>query len=300
MFGSVGTSWRLSEKIGRGYFWIYCKKDLFNINIHDFYFLEDSFMEFDLPEYLSISYYQSISGEELSPYRRLSAGSVKSFIGGNKTYRVLIHKNIPIRSVGIEITPAYYEHYLKQQYPDENINAYEAFRAIDQTNDFPEMVFLLSQVMNYRGSSFASKLFYEGKVAEAVSMVIERMKKSEPKQEYRIEESDIQRLETVTAYINDHFASEIPLARLTRIACMGTTKFKSTFKQFHGCTVTEYIQQRRIGQAEHLLSATDFPIGQIARTVGYNSSSRFSELFRRSTGLLPREYRKIINNGNSG
>lgn len=31
--------------------------------------------------------------------------------------RVLIHKNIPIRSIGVEIMPAYYEDYLKKQYP---------------------------------------------------------------------------------------------------------------------------------------------------------------------------------------
>ena len=35
---------------------------------------------------------------------------------------MLIHKNIPIRSIGIEIMPAYYEDYLKKQYPDEYRN----------------------------------------------------------------------------------------------------------------------------------------------------------------------------------
>lgn len=250
-------------------------------------------MEFNLPECLSITHYESISGDELSPYRRLSADCIKSFIGGNNPYRILIHKKIPIRSVGIEIMPAYYEYYLKQQYPDENINAYEAFHQVEQTSNFPEMLFLLNQVKNYRGSGFASKLFYEGKVAEAVSMVIDRAKVSEqPKK--RVNNIDIQGLENVTAYINDHFASELPLKKLAKIACMGTTKFKYSFKQFHGCTVTEYIRQKRIGQAEHMLSATDLPIGLIARTVGYSGAGHFSKLFKMSTGLMPREYRKNI------
>ena len=34
-------------------------------------------------------------------------------------------------------------------------------------------------------------------------------------------------------------------------------------------------------------------IGQIAESVGYLKASRFTELFKRSTGLLPNEYRKI-------
>ncbi|WP_235436105.1 helix-turn-helix domain-containing protein [Gottschalkia purinilytica] len=136
-------------------------------------------------------------------------------------------------------------------------------------------------------------MFYEGKVAEAVSLIVERKRKKKSEAYTSLYKQDIQKIETVTAYLNDHYAYTIPLERLAKIACMGTTKLKTTFKQFHGCTVTEYIQQRRMGQAEHLLSDTDFPIGQIAETVGYTSASRFAELFRKSTGLLPGEYRKM-------
>ena len=74
-------------------------------------------MEFNLPEALSITQYESISGEELNPYRRMSAGCIKAFIGGYKPYKALIHKKIPIRSIGIEVMPAYYEDYLQKQYP---------------------------------------------------------------------------------------------------------------------------------------------------------------------------------------
>lgn len=45
-------------------------------------------LEFDLPECLSITRYDSISGEELSPYRRLSAGCIKTYVGGYKPYQV--------------------------------------------------------------------------------------------------------------------------------------------------------------------------------------------------------------------
>ena len=48
-----------------------------------------------------------------------------------------------------------------------------------------------------------------------------------------------------------------------------------------------------MSQAEYLLANTDLSIGQIAQTVGYSTSSRFAELFRKSTGLLPGEFRKV-------
>ena len=102
-FNSAGQCWRLSPEFGEGLYWVYAKKDLYDIKIHDFYFHEDFFMEFNLPEALSITQYESISGEELNPYRRMSAGCIKAFIGGYKPYKALIHKKIPIRSIGIEV-----------------------------------------------------------------------------------------------------------------------------------------------------------------------------------------------------
>ncbi|WP_455431853.1 helix-turn-helix domain-containing protein [Syntrophomonas wolfei] len=53
----------------------------------------------------------------------------------------------------------------------------------------------------------------------------------------------------------------------------GNYQLKNTFKQYHGCTITEYIQHRRMAQAESLLSETDLKIGQVAQTVGYTNSS---------------------------
>lgn len=294
-YGKMGVCWRLSPELGEGTYWTYGQKDLFDIKIHNFSFHEDSMLEFCLPECLSITRYDSISGEELSPYRRLSAGCIKSFMGGYEPYKALIHKNIPICSIGIEIMPAYYEKHLKNQYPDEYTNPQDAFRQIDQTTDFPEMYKLFTEIKNYRGEGIAAKLFYEAKIAEAISLVIERQKSDKRKDVYAHSPlaRDVKQIQDVTAYLNDHYAFDVPMERLTQIACMGTTKLKTTFKQVNDCTITEYIQQRRMGHAEYFLTGTDFSIGQISQMVGYSNASRFAELFRKSTGLLPGEYRKM-------
>ncbi|MDO4281727.1 MAG: AraC family transcriptional regulator [Peptococcaceae bacterium] len=291
-YGSLGVCWRLSPEIGSGTYWTYGHEDLYMIKIHNFSFHEDYLLDFPLPECLSITRYDSISGEELSPYRRLSAGCIKTFIGGQTPYKALIHKNIPIRSIGIEIAPAYYEDYLRKLYPEMAQSPVDAFRRIDETLDFPEMSQLLTEIKNYRGEGIAAKLFYEGKVAEAVSMVVEYQKKHPEKSAQRLSAQDQESIQTVAAYLSDHYAAHVPMDRLSQIACMGTTKLKTCFKKTYGCTITEYVQQRRMSQAEYLLAYTSLTVGQIAQTVGYSTSSRFAELFRKSTGLLPLEYRK--------
>lgn len=73
---------------------------------------------------------------------------------------------------------------------------------------------------------------------------------------------------------------------------MGRTKFKTLFKQVYNCTITEYISQRRLSHAETLLTKTNFTIEQIASTIGYSNAGRFTNIFRKNTGLFLAEYRQ--------
>ena len=123
--------------------------------------------------------------------------------------------------------------------------------------------------------------------------MVERQKRGQQKPTSQLPRQDQLQIQTVAAYLSDHYAADIPLESLAQIACMGTTKLKASFKMLYGCTITEYLQHRRMSQAEYLLTDTTLSIGQVAQAVGYASASRFAELFRKSTGLLPSTYRKM-------
>lgn len=296
-YSDIGNCWKIKDSIGKGYFWIYNSVKHFNIKIHDFYMHKDSLIELSIPECLSTTYYESISGEELNPYKTLNCNVIKSFLGGYKPFNALIHKKIPIRTIGIEYEPEYYEKYLKANYGEKYQNPQDAFRCIDETSDFHEMVMLLNQVKNYRGKDISAELFYEAKAAEALSLVFERQLKLNSVKKVTLSEQDKEMIESVCAYINNHYADKLSLELLAKIARMGTTKLKSNFKTYNNCTITEYIQNCRIGQAEHFLSYTDLSIGQVADAVGYRNAGRFAELFKKSKGILPSEYKKIAGKG---
>lgn len=292
-FSPAGKLYLAPKGVACGYYWVYGEKNLFDIKIHDFYFFKDSFISLNTPECLSITYYNSVSGEELNPYRRLIAGCVKTFHGGHEAYTAIMHKNIPIRSVGIEVFPAYYEKYLRESYPDDYLPPHDAFSRVGQTLDFPEMSHLLHRVWNYKGEGIPAKLFYEAKVAEAFSLVYEHGKNNKNDPCAKISKQDMDALSNAASYINDHFNAELPLVTLARIACMGTTKLKTSFKHIYHCTISEYIQQRRMSHAEMLLTSTDLTIDHVALAVGYSNAGRFAANFKNNTGLFPAEYRKM-------
>lgn len=294
-FSPAGQCWEIAPAVGGGYYWLYGKQDLFDIKIHDFYFHEDQCLDMAIPECISIQRYDSISGEELNPYQRLSAGDIQTIVGGKPRYRALIHKRIPIRAVGIEILPAYHEVFLRQRYPNIYFDLPAAFQGVNQATGFPAMSKLLFKVANYRGTGEAADLFYEAKVTGAIALVVDAWKRQSQSQSQArpLSAEDVESLQNVVSDIADHYAFDIPLERLANIACMSASKLKSCFKRQFGCSVTQYIQGRRMSQTEHLLIDTDFTMGQIAQMIGYTTSSRFAELFKKSTGILPIEYRRI-------
>ncbi|MGH4037668.1 MAG: helix-turn-helix domain-containing protein [Sphaerochaeta sp.] len=290
-FGPNGTCYRLSNRLGKGIFWIYNPNDMFDIKIHDFYYYENQIFNNDLPEGLSVTYYESISGEEIFPYKQFSSNVVRTHIGGKKSFKAIIHKNIPIKCVGIEIKPSYYNDYLKKKYPGEFDNLEEIFRSFEDTSNFPEMINLLTQLKNFKGKGASAKLFYESKIIEAISLMVKYHKNYDKAKVY-LSYSDKEIIYNLNMYINNHYTEQLNQSLLTQIAGMCSTKLKKTFKTINDCTITEYIQSCRINKAKYLLQSTDLTINQISRMVGYKDAGYFSELFKRETGVTPIEYKK--------
>lgn len=263
-----------------------------NIVIHDFTLAEDQVLEFDLPDYLSVSWHESISGEELSPYRKLKAKALWGFCSGGTAWRGLIHGGIPVKSVGIEVSPAMSATYLEREYGGQFERVRDAFLSLNDMHAFPEMRALLMGLVPQSGDEGRTAMYYEGKVLEALGLLVERTRRASKTPSARLSPEDICRIRAVAAYIDDHAPLRMSVPDLSRAACMSPTKFKACFRAETGLSVTSYIQQRRVSMAEALLRQPDLSIAQVGRAVGYTCASRFSEIFRRETGLLPSEYRQ--------
>lgn len=75
---------------------------------------------------------------------------------------------------------------------------------------------------------------------------------------------------------------------------------RSIFKEITGISLSDYITQCRMSEAQRLLIETDYPVGRVAELVGYPESSKhFFTLFKKYFGRTPENYRMSIqNNGN--
>ena len=286
----------LSPEMGEGFFRHYFDADRFVISRQDFFFYQDFFLESPEPEFLAIQYYTSVSGEEFHPYYPLSPNSLRAYVGGEKkTFQGLYHAHIPIRSVSISIMPDFYRSYLREKLGSEYIDPQSAFKRMTLGGDFPDLVALLKQIQSYSGSGISAKLFYEGKVLEALALILSEAKKNQSRsKKIHISGGDAENLKAVADYLDHHFSFSVTLEQLSKIAYMGNTKLKTTFREYYGCTVTDYLIHKRMEQAQHLLICTGLSVGEIAKAVGYERSDSFSKQFSKMTGLLPTEYRHMV------
>ena len=291
----AGQCFEPDPAVGEGYYWYYERPGMFAVGIMDLRPLRDYVTEYQQPDFISINYFDTITAEELSPYRRLKANCIRGHVSNGEVFRARYHRNMPIRGVELILAPGYYHDYLENQYPGEFPDPRQAFLSIDGSTDFPELVLIFKQITRFQGTGAAAELYYGGKAAEALSLIIERTRQQPEKTgTVSLSRQDLDNLDGVRSYIEDHFAFELRAEQLAAIACMGQTKLRSTFKQVYGSTITEYIQSRRIAHGEYLLRMTDFTVARVAEAVGYHHPGRFSTLFKKSTGLYPDEYRKLM------
>lgn len=68
--------------------------------------------------------------------------------------------------------------------------------------------------------------------------------------------------------------------------------FKLYFARVYGVSVSEYMKQKRMELARHLLTDSRCSIGEISLACGYANPGKFSEVFRKENGITPLEYRR--------
>jgi AraC-like DNA-binding protein len=81
-----------------------------------------------------------------------------------------------------------------------------------------------------------------------------------------------------------HFAEQIDIPALARIAYVSEAHFIRTFRATFGETPHRYLQRRRVERAMFMLRETDRSVSEICLDVGFTSLGTFSRTFREIVG----------------
>jgi AraC-like DNA-binding protein len=94
--------------------------------------------------------------------------------------------------------------------------------------------------------------------------------------------------------IDSDISAELSLSTLAEKQSISSGYLATVFKSETGKTVSEYIRERRISYALHLLNTTNLQIQTIAMHCGIMDVQYFSKIFKKQVGKTPKEYRDAI------
>ncbi len=99
-------------------------------------------------------------------------------------------------------------------------------------------------------------------------------------------------VENIKSYLCQNLAFGAGLAEVAAAFHYNKTYLGRVFKRETGLSVSEYINERRIGRATAELMETDAPITEISERCGFSCVTYFNRVFKAAQGICPSELRK--------
>jgi AraC family transcriptional regulator len=65
------------------------------------------------------------------------------------------------------------------------------------------------------------------------------------------------------------------------------------FRRFYGCSVTQYLRQRRLQRTADLVTSSDQPLSVVGYTAGFADQAHMCRVFRTYAGVTPGAYRAL-------
>lgn len=93
-------------------------------------------------------------------------------------------------------------------------------------------------------------------------------------------------------YIDTNFSKNITLDTLSEVTHINKYYLAHSFASYVGQSPISYLTDRRLQASMELLINTNHSIAQVASSTGFSSQSYFSQIFKKSAGMTPQQYRK--------
>ncbi|MFT3983697.1 MAG: AraC family transcriptional regulator [Lachnospiraceae bacterium] len=266
-----------------GFFWYLVHEDYFAITKCDFVFCSE--FPVTMPD---SSLYISL---RLDYTNHLPPGKILSFMEekGNGTNAVM-RAGTRVAYTEVLYVPSFYKKHLDTAFTAMRADPVTILKNMGGEHNWPqEMRKVLVDVHESKLTGMSAELYFVAKAYELMAVLIAMGNDRFPKKNI-----DYEQILYALQYIDRNYTGKIKQVDLVYLSNMSSTKLKSVFRQFTGCTITEYIMEKKTDHAAHLLSDSDLSVEQIAKALGFGTATGFATSFKKQIGVSPSEYRKQI------
>ncbi|MGN0148838.1 MAG: helix-turn-helix domain-containing protein [Clostridia bacterium] len=94
-------------------------------------------------------------------------------------------------------------------------------------------------------------------------------------------------------YISRYMHNKISVSEMAKTLGVNADYLSALFSRTENKTITQYILDEKLRMCENMLKYSDYSIQEISAYFSFASQSHFTQLFKRSRGITPGEYRRI-------
>ncbi|PHV69603.1 hypothetical protein CS063_14945 [Sporanaerobium hydrogeniformans] len=101
-------------------------------------------------------------------------------------------------------------------------------------------------------------------------------------------------LQKALKYIDQNYCNTITLEEVAQEADLNPAYLSHLFKKEMQINFSSYLLEKRMEQAKYLLKNTNMPLIDISMSLGFESQSYFTNVFKKQVGLTPKKYRYTL------
>ena len=130
---------------------------------------------------------------------------------------------------------------------------------------------------------------------EDLQEVLKRLQKAiQPTDDEEVLDMNTTVIEKIITELQERYTEDISLAALAEKYNISQSNLSTLIKKKLGLSFSEYITARRMKKARELLADENLSIDAIAEAVGYHDYFYFTKVFKKSQGISPSKYRKLL------
>ena len=180
---------------------------------------------------------------------------------------------------------------VKSQFPDTYITILTGYRDFDYAQ----------KAISLGVSRFLLKPSKMDELEEALSFMVQELKKNKSDEEQMIDESITEEndassfvVRNAKKYIEENYMNKLTLSDVADHIYVSQWHLSKLLNKYCGKNFSEILNTIRINEAKKLLANPSYRIGDITEMVGFSDIAHFSRVFKKIEGKSPNEYRNLI------
>lgn len=151
--------------------------------------------------------------------------------------------------------------------------------------------YIAKMVGEYRRGEKGYQVAVESHLNALFTLILRYIPQTQKKEtpQYR---KDLQRLQSVIEYVEEHYTEKITLEQIAKNEYISTFYLSHFFKEKMGIPFFEYLNYVRLNKSIALLDKCADNINNIALDCGFANVKSFNKVFKDAYGITPGEYKK--------